>query len=84
MCTEFSVERHKFMIKDEKQRTTRTRNRGNHSMRGIPDTRLIRARYRFFSKGSGPLRQGTSQHVLDIADHMIEEYKSDLDYLKDK
>lgn len=39
---------------------------------------------RFFRVTFKPARQSVSQPVLDMADRMIEEYKSDLDYLKDR
>jgi hypothetical protein len=72
------------MIKSEKQGTTRMGDRVNHLIRGVPTTRSASIKRRLFHIAFKPARQGISQHVLDTADRMIEEYKSDLDYLKDR
>jgi hypothetical protein len=72
------------MIKDEKQRTTRVRDRVNYLTRDIPTARSIPIRRRLFHVAFKPVRQDISQQVLDTADRMIEEYKYDLDYLKDR
>jgi|GEM_PF-2834322 hypothetical protein len=80
----FSVERREIMIKDEKQRTTRRGSQLNGSVNNGPNTRFTRTRRSFFLAVFKPMRRGVSQQVLNIADQVIEEYKSDLDYLKDK
>jgi hypothetical protein len=80
----FSVERHTTMIKDEKRRTTKMMGLVNRLIRDIPTTRSVPIRGHLFRISSEPVRQGASQQVLDVADRMIEEYKSDLDYLKDR
>ena len=73
------------MIKGEKQRTMRVGDRVNHLTREIPTARSISIRRRrLFHITFKPVRKDTSQQVLDTADRMIEEYKSDLDYLKDR
>jgi hypothetical protein len=73
-----------MMIKDEMQRTMRVGDRENHLTRDIPNSRSIPIRRRLFRVTFKPVRRGMSQRVLDTADRMIEEYKSDLDYLKDR
>jgi hypothetical protein len=72
------------MIKDEKQRTTRIRDRVNHVTRDTPTARSIPTRQRLFHITFKLARQDISQQALDTADRMIEEYKPDLDYLKDR
>jgi hypothetical protein len=72
------------MIKDEKQRTAKIKHQASHSPENASPTGFKQKKQRFFSVFFKPIRQGVSQHVLDVADQMIEEYKSDLEYLKDK
>lgn len=72
----FFVERYNTMIKNRQQTTAETKER-RHS----------RARFYWINLQSVlnvRRRQGISRDVLEIADCMIEDYHTDLEYLKDK
>ena len=71
-----------MVIKDEMQRIMRIGDRENHLTRDTPTSRPIPIKSRRFQ--IKPMRHGISRQVLDTADRMIKEYKSDLDYLKDR
>ncbi len=49
-----------------------------------PSLRIIRFTFSKWLERFTPLRKGTSQQVLDVADQVMKAYQSDLDYLKDK
>ena len=81
----FSVERLGIMIKDEKQRTVGMENNRSHHTKNPSHSGFMSNRRHFFRFAfKMPMRRGVSQQVLDTADRMIEEYKPDLEYLKDK
>jgi hypothetical protein len=73
------------MIKDEKQRISRKGIQLQYPIRSNnPTGRFTRTRRNIFRAAFKPVRKGVSQQVLDVADQVIKEYQSDLDYLKDK
>jgi hypothetical protein len=51
---------------------------GGKSTHASRERRLFKAKLRI------PMRRGISQHVIDTAERLMQEYQADLDYLKDR
>ena len=70
------------MIKGEKQKVRNKRASDRSSNDTLP-AHNARTNQTSAHRSFQPIRQGVSQRVLHIAEQMIQEYQSDLDYLKD-
>ena len=77
----FSVERYKIMIKEKHQREVRAEGK---FVPDIVDTCTPRKRQVFRIRLSMPVRRGVSRYVLETAKRLMQEYRADLDYLRDR
>lgn len=82
--TVFSIERHNIMIKHEKQGVVSLWISKISSIKGVLNFRSRPTRRNLSHVAIRPVRQGVSPQVLEMLDRTMEEYKEDLEYLKDR